>query len=94
MVGTPEEQKSGMKWFFGGLLAAVALTAFLFTVDNRLSNSDREKRLGKELNRLRVAQATVGTGVVDPRAGFRSEGPNHAQAVESDSHVADAAAHH
>jgi len=68
MVGTAEEQKAGMTWFVSALIAAVALTTFLMCADSILTHSKSEETLGKELYRLRLAQTTLGTGVVDPRS--------------------------
>lgn len=91
MVGTPEEQKAGMKWFVSGLVVALLLVAFLMNADALLSNSDREARLGRELKRLRTAQTTISSGVVDPRAIPPSGSAAHPNIVETE---ADAPSEH
>ena len=61
------EIRNGYYWFFGAGLFAVALSIALFTVDETLSNSDSEKKLGEAIYDMRSAQTSFGTGSVDER---------------------------
>ena len=49
------EIRNGYYWFFGAGLFAVALSIALFTVDETLSNSDSEKKLGEAIYDMRSA---------------------------------------
>jgi len=62
-----QEQKSGVRWFFGAGLVAVCLSLFLYNVDNILTFSDKEERLAETLYDLRSAQTGLPTGSVDDR---------------------------
>jgi hypothetical protein len=67
MAGTLQEQRDGARWFFGALMVAILFTLFLVNTDYRLSSSDREMVLGRELLRLRSAQTTLASRVTDVR---------------------------
>jgi len=62
-----QEQKSGVRWFFGAGFVAVCLCYFLYYVDNSLTFSDREDRLAETLYDLRSAQTGLPSGAVDSR---------------------------
>ncbi len=64
---TEQVQQDGMKWFFGALLVSVAFSAWLWQMDEKLSNSTGEKVLGRTLLELRGAQTSLPSGVTDPR---------------------------
>ncbi|MCI5066482.1 hypothetical protein MRY87_12230 [bacterium] len=53
---------------------AVLLSYSLFRVDNVLTYSDKEERLGKTLHELRSAQAEVSSGERDPRQDNLEQG--------------------
>ena len=61
------EAKSAIRWFFGAGLVAILLVFALYTIDNRLSTSTRERDLGDTLKRLRGAQAALPGRVNDDR---------------------------
>ncbi len=61
------EASDGYRWFFGMGLVAVCFAIFLATVDQRLSQSDRERVLGATLKELRTAQASLPSRVTDSR---------------------------
>jgi hypothetical protein len=54
-----EEAARGSRWFVVAGGVAVVFAAALFTVDEALSNSPRERRLGQTLQELRTAQASL-----------------------------------
>ena len=62
-----KELTLGKYWLFGAGLFAIAMSLFVFNVDIYLNNSDAEEVRGTEMNEVRVAQAHLGTGQVDPR---------------------------
>ena len=61
------EAKSAVRWFFGAGLFAILLVIALYAIDNRLSNSTRERDLGNTLKQLRGAQAALPGRVTDER---------------------------
>lgn len=69
----PKIERDGIRWFFIAGTAALALSLFLFFVDEGLSNSKSEQRLAETLRELRTAQASLPSGAVDPRTS-RSSG--------------------
>lgn len=60
-------ERDGYRWFFALGLVAIALSLALWTVDDVLSNSDSEQRLGQTLKELRTAQHTLPARVTDSR---------------------------
>lgn len=73
------EAKSAFRWLFGAGTVAVLLVIALYLVDNRLTNSPRERDLGNTLRTLRGAQASLPGRVNDERQTM----PFAHQAVES-----------
>lgn len=67
MAGTVTEQGDELRWFFGALAVAVLFTYWLASVDTKLSTSDSEQVLGRELLRLRTAQTELPSRVTDSR---------------------------
>lgn len=62
------EEGGAAKWFYGAGLIAILFSAFLFNRDEYLSNSPRDRDLGKTIHELRLAQTSLGTeSLVDPR---------------------------
>ncbi len=61
------ESKDAKVWVIATIIIVIGFTVALYNVDLMLSNSDREKRLGEELRRMRTAQATLPAGVSDAR---------------------------
>ena len=61
------EQTDGYRWFFFVGALAVAFSVFLATVDQRLSESDGERKLGETLRELRTAQSSLPSRVTDSR---------------------------
>ncbi len=59
--------QNSFRWLLIAGSVAVALTIFLYRVDNHLTNSDKEARLGNTLRTLRTAQSTVSAGASDER---------------------------
>jgi len=68
----PNEQKAGFAWLYGAGLFAVILTLVLFRIDNRLSTSDYDSKLGAALHELRSAQAGLPSRSLDARVYVRS----------------------
>lgn len=64
---TVREMKDGLRWFFCAIIVAALFTFWLMSIDDKLTYSDREQRLGKELLRLRTAQTTLGGNATDSR---------------------------
>lgn len=62
-----DEIKSGYMWFVGAGIFAVMLSIALFSIDEMLSNSDSEKKLGAAIYELRSAQTSLPTGSFDER---------------------------
>jgi hypothetical protein len=63
-----QEARNGTKWFYGAGLVALLLSYALFSADEMLSHSPREKILGETLKELRTAQSSLGSPkLVDPR---------------------------
>ena len=62
-----QEMRRGWIWLFVAGGFAIALSFFLYTVDNGLTFSNKETRLGETLRELRTAQHAVSTGTSDPR---------------------------
>lgn len=60
-------ESDGYRWFFGMGLLALVFCFVLKTVDDKLSTSDSEKRLGQTLHELRTAQASLPARVTDSR---------------------------
>lgn len=60
-------ERDGYRWFFMLGLVAVGLAATLWAVDDKLSYSDSEKKLGETLHELRTAQTTLPGRVTDTR---------------------------
>lgn len=52
-----QEAARGKRWGLVAGVVAIAFAGALFTVDEALSNSPRERNLGKALLELRTAQA-------------------------------------
>ena len=59
--------QNSFRWLLIAGSVAVALTIFLYRVDNHLTTSDKEARLGNTLRTLRTAQSTVSAGASDER---------------------------
>lgn len=62
-----EEIKGGWTWFFVAGAFAIALSFSLYFIDNMLTFSDKEERLGKTLKSLRTAQHQVADPINDAR---------------------------
>ena len=62
-----EIERGGYRWFFGIGLVAIVFAFVLKTIDDKLTYSDREQRLGATLKELRGAQTTLASGVSDTR---------------------------
>ena len=62
-----KELMLGKYWLFAGGIFAICMSLFVYNVDIYLNNSDMEEVRGQEMNEVRVAQAYLGTGQVDPR---------------------------
>ena len=60
-------QADGYRWFFVVGAIAICFSIFLANIDKRLSESDKEKRLGDTLRELRTAQTTLPSRVTDSR---------------------------
>jgi hypothetical protein len=60
-------ERDGYRWFFALGLVAIALSLALWTVDDVLSKSDSEQRLGQTIHELRTAQHTLPARVTDTR---------------------------
>ncbi len=69
MEAIEREHSDGIRWLLGAGFAAVLVTAFVAWADTTLSNSTREKDLGRTLLELRTSQASIPSGAVDPRQG-------------------------
>lgn len=63
----PLEQKLGLQWLFGAGIFAVLLSFGLMKIDDYLSNSKGEQKLGATLHELRLAQTTLASGASDDR---------------------------
>lgn len=61
------EARGARRWFWGAGAAAVLLSLWLWNVDNRLTNSPRERVLTETLYDLRSAQTSLPTANVDHR---------------------------
>jgi hypothetical protein len=59
--------QNSFRWLLIAGSVAVALTIFLYQVDNYLTTSDKEVRLGNTLRTLRTAQSDVSAGASDER---------------------------
>ena len=57
----------GMRWLFGAGTVAILFSVFLVSIDNYLTNSDREKRLNERMKEMRSAQTSLGSSSIDPR---------------------------
>ena len=64
----PLDQKRGWIWLFCASAFGALLVWFLPWIDRKLSESTFEKDKSVYMRELRVAQASVGSGVVDPRS--------------------------
>ena len=64
---TPLEQRWAYMWFFGVGAIAICVAVTLATIDQSLTNSDREVRLNNTLKEVRSAQASFETRNVDKR---------------------------
>lgn len=88
MKQDPIVQKDAKAWIFRAGAAAILLCIFLFMSDEYLSNSPREKELGRTLFELRSAQTSLSSGVTDTRqtTPFLVQKPEiHAQESEKNS---------
>jgi hypothetical protein len=63
----PHEVKDGIRWFFVAGIVAVVLSLSLLKVDDMLTYSPGEARLGATLQELRKAQAGVPSRSIDER---------------------------
>ncbi len=63
----PEDEKAGLRWLFVAGPLAVLLSFGLMKIDDFLSNSTREKELGRTLHELRLAQTSLSSGGSDER---------------------------
>lgn len=77
-----QEVRFGWTWFFCVGIIAVGFSFFLFSMDELLSNSDREQRLGQTLRELRTAQFTVANSPED----LRVLGPDLSREMIESSH--------
>ena len=64
----PQEVRYGWTWLLCAGFIAVCFSFSLYYVDNMLTYSDREQRLGDTLRELRTAQFTVAGDKTDLRA--------------------------
>ena len=67
LEGDPKVLADGMRWFFIAGPIAVAFAFFLYSADEMLEHSDREKVLGETLYELRSSQTGLPSRVEDPR---------------------------
>ncbi|NBW40057.1 hypothetical protein EBR25_03530 [bacterium] len=83
---------NSFRWLLLAGSVAVALTIFLYRVDNHLTTSDKEARLGDTLRTLRTAQSEVSAGASDERqvVGALLE----ARSLNKDDHHSSSDAHH
>lgn len=88
------EQSDGIRWFIGMGVVAVLFSIFLATVDQRLSESDSERRLGATLRELRIAQHSLNSRATDARQtqGYLHVPAPQAQAAQ-DNHAAHSSGH-
>lgn len=68
----PDDQKAGIRWLFGAGACAVLLSLGLMKIDDYLTNSDKEQRLGRVLYELRLAQTNLTSGSPDDRQSAAS----------------------
>ncbi|MCB0332019.1 MAG: hypothetical protein KDD55_00900 [Bdellovibrionales bacterium] len=61
------EVRAGWTWLVVAGAIAIAFSLFLYNADERLTNSDRDVRLGQTLRELRTAQFTVSGAPSDLR---------------------------
>jgi hypothetical protein len=64
---TPLEERWAYMWFFGVGALAICIATALATIDQNLTNSDREVRLNNTLKEVRSAQASFETRNLDRR---------------------------
>lgn len=64
----PQDVKAGYAWMLGAIvILAIFIIPGLISVDNYLTNSDREQVLGETLHELRGSQSGLKSGVTDWR---------------------------
>ena len=61
-VLTEKQRRDSWFWLFAGGFFAISLALFLFWSDRTLTNSDKEKVLGRTLHEIRSAQASLPSG--------------------------------
>ena len=67
MKVNPEDEKAGMRWLFGAGAFALLVSFGLMRIDDYLSNSKSQQKLGATLHELRLAQTSLSSAVSDDR---------------------------
>jgi hypothetical protein len=67
MILDQKELEGGKRWFFGAGIVAILLALTLWKIDDFLTYSDKEIRLGETLLELRSAQTSLNSDVSDSR---------------------------
>lgn len=62
-----EESRTAYRWFFLAGAAAIIFAWFLYSADERLSHSNRERALGETIYEMRSAQHSFDSRVTDER---------------------------
>lgn len=84
MESNADERSGAYTWFFVVGALAIAFAYFLFWVDNTLTNSKREEKLGRDLYELRSAQTSLDSRSTDLRqVGVSKNAPAEAAAEHS-----------